>query len=151
MTVSAKGRFFNSQNFKLENQDSFKEINRNITLEEIKKGAKARLNNIFFDSGKSNLSLESRVDLNRIVKMMEGSPTMIIEIGGHTDSDGSEDLNMSLSLKRAQAVRAYIVKAGISADRLVAKGYGESDPYTTNLTSEGKALNRRTEFLILDY
>ena len=151
MTVSAQGRFFNSQNFKLEDQSAHKEINRNVTLEEMKKGAKARLNNIFFDSGKSNLSVESRLDLNRIVKMMKDSPTMIIEVGGHTDSDGSEDLNMSLSLKRAQAVKAYLIEAGIASDRLKAKGYGENEPFTTNLTNEGKALNRRTEFLIIDY
>lgn len=151
MTVSAEGRFFNSQNFKLNNQLSYKEINRNITLEEIKVGAKARLNNIFFDSGKSNLTSESRIDLNRLVKMMKSGLTMIIEIGGHTDNDGSEDLNMSLSLKRAQAVKKYLVEAGISSYRLEAQGYGENDPYTTNLTDEGKALNRRTEFLVLDY
>ncbi|WP_299218685.1 OmpA family protein [uncultured Aquimarina sp.] len=151
MTASAEGRFFNSQNFRLDDQLKYKEVNRNITLEEIKVGAKARLNNIFFDTGKSNLTIESRLDLNRIVKMMKDSPTMIVEIGGHTDNVGEESLNMSLSFKRAQSVKHYLVQAGISADRLNAKGYGENEPFTTNLTEEGKALNRRTEFLIKDY
>lgn len=151
MTVSADGRFFSSQNFKLDNQSVYKEINRNITLEEIKVGAKARLNNIFFDSGKSNLTLESRLDLNRLVKMMKDSPTMVIEIGGHTDSDGSDNLNLTLSLKRAQSVKKYLVEAGVLSDRLEAKGYGENEPFTTNLTNEGKALNRRTEFTIKSF
>ncbi|WP_109098288.1 OmpA family protein [Aquimarina sp. AU58] len=151
MTASAEGRFFNSQNFRLDDQSEYKEVNRNIILEEIKVGAKARLNNIFFDTGKSNLTIESRLDLNRIVKMMKDSPTMIMEIGGHTDNVGDESLNMSLSLKRAQSVKRYLVEAGISSDRLEAKGYGENEPFTTNLTEEGKALNRRTEFLIKGY
>ncbi|MDY8134852.1 OmpA family protein [Aquimarina sp. 2201CG5-10] len=151
MTASSEGRFFNSQNFRLDNQSEYKEVNRNITLEEIKIGAKARLNNIFFDTGKSNLTIESRLDLNRVVKMMKESPTMVVEIGGHTDSVGDENLNISLSLKRAQSVKEYLIEAGISSDRLSVKGYGENKPFTTNLTEEGKALNRRIEFLIIDY
>jgi outer membrane protein OmpA-like peptidoglycan-associated protein len=149
MIVNAKGRFFNSQNFKLSDQSQYQEIDRNIILEKVKVGAKARLNNIFFDTGKAILTLESRLDLNRIVKMMNENPIMIIEVGGHTDNVGNDNLNMSLSLRRAEAVKDYLVKAGIDSERLATKGYGENEPYTTNLTEEGKSLNRRTEFLIL--
>lgn len=149
--TSAEGRFFNSQNFKLKTQSAYNTVNRNITLEEIKIGAKARLNNIFFDTGKSNLTLESRIDLNRVVKLLEDNPTMIIQIGGHTDNVGNEASNLLLSRKRATAVKQYLIDAGIASDRLDARGFGESDPFTTNLTEEGRSLNRRTEFLILDY
>lgn len=151
MIANSEGRFFNSQNFRLESQSTHEEINRNITLEEIKKGAKARLNNIFFDTGKSNLTLESRIDLNRIVKLMQDNPTMIIQIGGHTDNTGNDATNLSLSLKRAKAVKQYLTDASIASERIDTKGYGASEPFTTNLTEEGRALNRRTEFLILDY
>jgi|GEM_PF-2549280 len=107
MTVSAEGRFFSSQNFKLDNQSGYKEIDRNITLEEIKVGAKARLNNIFFDTGKSNLTIESRLDLNRLATMMKNSLTMVIEIGGHTDNVGDESLNMSLSLRSKRGKKVF--------------------------------------------
>jgi len=150
MIVNSERRFFNSQNFRLESQIAYEEINRNITLEEIKKGAKARLNNIFFDTGKSNLTLDSRIDLNRIVKLMQENPTMIIQIGGHTDNTGNDATNLSLSLKRAKAVKRYLTDASIASERIDTKGYGASEPFTTNLTEEGRALNRRTEFLILD-
>jgi OOP family OmpA-OmpF porin len=73
-----------------------------------------------------------------------------IEIGGHTDSDGSEADNQKLSEDRAMAVAGYIAKAGVDAGRLSAKGFGEAKPVAENTTPEGKAQNRRIEFRVLN-
>ncbi len=74
---------------------------------------------------------------------------MKIEIAGHTDSVGSEMYNLRLSEARANAVRDYLIQHGISPDRLIAKGYGESRPIAPNTTREGRAKNRRVEFTVI--
>jgi len=75
-------------------------------------------------------------------------PTANIEIAGHTDTDGEDTFNQTLSEKRAQAVSDYLVKAGLPADRFTATGYGSTQPVATNDTDEGKAQNRRIEFMV---
>jgi len=68
-----------------------------------------------------------------------------IEVGGHCDSDGSDAYNLKLSDRRAKAVRDYLVKMGVPATRMTARGYGESQPVEDNATKEGRAANRRVE------
>ena len=75
-------------------------------------------------------------------------PTARIEIAGHTDADGEDGFNQALSEKRAQAVMDYLVKAGLPADRFTAVGYGSTQPIASNETDEGKAHNRRIEFVV---
>ena len=82
--------------------------------------------------------------------MMNEHKDVRLRIEGHTDGDGSETYNLSLSEKRAAAVRIALMKEGISQDRLKAKGYGESQPVASNSTDEGKAQNRRVEFILLN-
>ena len=77
------------------------------------------------------------------------NPALRIEIEGHTDNQGTDEYNLELSMKRAQAVYNYLLEHGISADRLTYKGYGESKPVSPNDTEEGRALNRRTEIRIM--
>jgi len=81
---------------------------------------------------------------------MEANPTMDIEIAGHTDSDGSSSSNETLSDNRANAVYSYLLENGVAKERLTFKGYGEEKPVATNETEEGKALNRRVEFVIIN-
>ena len=82
--------------------------------------------------------------------MMNSNPSMTIEIAGHTDFKGSEQYNISLSQKRADAVKSYLVSKGVNGERIVSKGYGEKYPLATNDDElEGRELNRRTEFIIL--
>ena len=107
------------------------------------------MNNIFFDFAKATLKEESFIELNRVVKLMNENPTMKLELSGHTDNVGSDDANLTLSQNRAGSVVAYLNSKGISSDRLVAMGYGESSPVATNDTEEGRELNRRVEFKIL--
>lgn len=123
---------------------------KNIPLKPIKIGESFVLKNIFFDFDKFELLITSEIELNRLFRLLKKYNTLKIEIGGHTDSDGSEDYNQKLSENRAKAVYNYLVNSGISSKRLSYKGYGESMPIDNNDTEAGKANNRRTEFKIIE-
>jgi len=102
---------------------------------------------IKFASGKSDVKPESMGVINKIVELMNQHPEVNFSIEGHTDSDGDEALNQTLSEKRAKAIKAEFVRLGISENRLKTKGWGESNPVDENSTPEGKANNRRVEFV----
>lgn len=102
---------------------------------------------IKFDVNKATIKPESAGTINYVFKMMQDNPDLRFSVEGHTDSDGNDAANQSLSEKRAAAVRAELIKLGISPDRLTSKGWGESKPMTSNDTPEGKAQNRRVEFI----
>ena len=148
-SANAKGFIPVSENLDLTKIASYKVITRDLYLVPVKVGETVRLNNIFFDSGKSTLRAESYPELNRVVKLMNQNPALEIELAGHTDNEGADDLNLKLSGDRAAAVKAYIVSKGIPDARISAKGYGETKPVAGNNTEEGKQLNRRVEFTIL--
>lgn len=107
------------------------------------------LKNVFFDTGKSTLRSNSYKALNELTEFMEHRKTMEIEIAGFTDNVGSADVNLKLSQQRANAVRNYLIKKGIAANRLTAKGYGGQDPVASNDTVAGRQQNRRTEVHII--
>ena len=98
-----------------------------------------------FNTGKSEITPASYRHLDEVAVILAKNPSLKVEIQGHTDNRGAADYNMMLSDKRANAVRAYLVKHGISADRLSAVGYGLTRPAVSNDTPEGRAQNRRVE------
>ena len=106
------------------------------------------LKNVFFDFDKTELKPESFVELDKLVAYLQHN-TVRIEIGGHTDDQGSEEYNDRLSENRAKAVYDYLIHKGIPSDRLAYKGYGKRMPVADNGTEEGRATNRRTEFKII--
>ncbi len=108
-----------------------------------------KLNNIFFDFDKAVLRAESFPELNRIVAMMKEKSTMQVEIAGHTDPIGTEEYNLGLSKRRANAVSNYLIKQGIEAARINTVFFGESKPIDTTQTREGNRKNRRVEFKII--
>jgi outer membrane protein OmpA-like peptidoglycan-associated protein len=80
------------------------------------------------------------------VKSLKAYPEVRVEIAGYTDDVGKDDYNLGLSQRRAEAVKQYLANSGLSADRIVARGYGETNPIATNGTPAGRAENRRIEF-----
>ena len=102
---------------------------------------------INFDLDKSSIKPESMGTLNMIVQILKDNPDIKFEIDGHTDNSGSASHNMMLSQQRADAVKSQLVTMGISASRLTSKGYGDGKPISDNNTSDGKANNRRVEFV----
>jgi OOP family OmpA-OmpF porin len=122
---------------------------RDLLLIPIKPGVKIRLNNIFFEFAKATLLPESKVELDRLVGILNQYPRMEIEVAGHTDNVGDDASNLKLSQDRAAAVVKYLVDHGVAASRMRAQGYGESAPVVPNDTDEHRQLNRRVEFVIL--
>ena len=149
IAVRADGYLFHSENFIIPDSAGYREYERNVDLKKIEVGTSIVLRNIFFDTDKSDLRSESVNELTRLKKLLVENPSMRIELGGHTDSDGSDSHNQGLSERRASAVVTWLTKNGIGQDRLEFAGYGETKPIATNSTSEGKQLNRRTEFKII--
>ncbi len=120
-----------------------------ILLAHIKTGNTIQLNNIYFDTNKHDLLPASKSDLHLLLDFLKTNPTVIVEVGGHTDNTGSKELNKSLSEKRAQSVTRYLLQNGIEKRRITSKGYGDQQPIADNETPEGKQLNRRTEIKII--
>ena len=103
---------------------------------------------IRFESARASIDPDSAGLLDRLIETALRCPTANIEIAGHTDADGEDAFNQALSEKRAQAVKDYLVKAGLPADRFTATGYGSTQPVAGNDTDEGKAQNRRIDFIV---
>ena len=120
-----------------------------LKKEDVKVGQTIQLNNIYFEFNKAQLLPESFPELDKVVDFLKQTPTIEIELSGHTDNVGSDDYNMTLSQKRADAVKDYLVSKGIAANRLQSKGYGKTKPIATNATESGREQNRRVEFTIL--
>lgn len=108
----------------------------------------AREGVILFQYARSDIDPKSFATLNKVAEAANRCPEFRIEVEGHTDSDGAPDRNQRLSERRATAVREYLVKAGVNADRVKAIGYGETRPEAPNDTAENKARNRRIEFSV---
>ena len=103
---------------------------------------------IRFESGRATIDPDSAGLLDRLIETALRCPSANIEIAGHTDADGEGGFNQALSEKRAQAVTDFLVKAGLPAERFTAMGYGSTQPIATNDTDEGKAQNRRIDFVV---
>jgi len=103
---------------------------------------------VAFESGSDVILSASYVLLDEFTTLSRRCPEARFEVGGHTDASGSVEFNMSLSQSRAEAVVAYIVNSGVNAERFSAMGYGPNKPIADNATAEGRAKNRRVEFIV---
>jgi OOP family OmpA-OmpF porin len=104
---------------------------------------------ILFDSGKSTFKKQTYPTLQSITSILKEYPYSRFLVEGHTDSDGSNEMNQTLSENRAAAVKNYLIENGIASDRLKSTGFGETKPIATNKTAKGKAMNRRTEISLI--
>lgn len=148
LTVSAQGYLFQSRYFDFADAQSTGSVEQDFDLEALKKGAKTVLNNVFFASGSADLLPESQAELTRAATLFKTNPKLRVEIGGHTDSVGTDVANQALSRRRAEGVRSFLIGIGVPAANLQAIGFGESRPAAANRSEQGRALNRRIEFTI---
>nr|MBC8485777.1 OmpA family protein [Bacteroidota bacterium] len=120
-----------------------------VELKPIKVGKSYRLNDVYFDFNSYELKPESKILVEEFFLFLNENPTLKVSIQGHTDNIGNDNDNLVLSENRAKAVYEYLVSLGVDIKRVDYKGFGESKPIDTNTTKAGRALNRRTEFVIV--
>jgi outer membrane protein OmpA-like peptidoglycan-associated protein len=116
-------------------------------VEKVNKAA----NNIFFATGSSKLLAKSFKSLKEVAQILKDNPSYKVDVDGHTDNTGSDDLNQKLSESRANSVKQYLVDNGIDESRIVATGYGETKPIADNKTAAGRSKNRRVEMKMRNY
>jgi outer membrane protein OmpA-like peptidoglycan-associated protein len=151
LNVSKQGYLFYSENFMFEGQHTvMKPYLKNIVLSRLRVGEKMLLTNVFYEVDSWQLKLESMAELNKLSTLLKDNGEIKVEIGGYTDSTGSDEHNLLLSEKRALSVVNFLVSSGVAANRLQYKGYGNTSPVADNITNEGRALNRRTEVKITE-
>ncbi len=159
--ITADGYDSLQQNIDLNEESDYREIERNLSLstanaEERKlkeffsnKTDKLILGDaVLFDTGSDQLKEKSKTLLDKISNYLSTNEDIKLEISGHSDNVGSADFNKKLSKKRAESVKKYLVKEGISEDRLKTVGHGSDQPIGSNYTEEGRAMNRRVEFVV---
>jgi outer membrane protein OmpA-like peptidoglycan-associated protein len=150
LNVSKKGYLFYSDHFSLQAvYERSEPYLKDIPLQPIKVGQSIILRNVFYAYNSWELMEQSRIELNKVVQLMNENPTLKVEISGHTDNTGTPEYNLGLSDRRAESVTNFLTSHGISPERMTARGYGLTRPVTTNETEEGRAANRRTELKIL--
>jgi OOP family OmpA-OmpF porin len=108
------------------------------------------LKGVGFEYDSATLTAESRPVLDEVAADLKKYPRLKVELQGHTDSRGSDQYNLKLSQRRAEAVREYLIRQGVSPDQLTARGYGETQPKASNDTDEGRAENRRVDMKVLE-
>jgi len=106
---------------------------------------------LLFQTGKAIILKKSYIQLNNVVKILKADSTLNLDIAGYTDNSGDSIKNIKLSTDRANAAKAYFVKKGIAAKRLSTEGYGPTRPIASNKTPQGRAKNRRVEFMLKNY
>ncbi len=120
-----------------------------LTRQTFEPGKTIRLKNIYFEFDKDELMPRSFVELNKLLDILRDNPQMVIEIVGHTDSLGEDGYNLDLSRRRSKSVVGFLLENQIAASRLRYHGEGEREPMATNDTDEGRAQNRRVEFVVV--
>ena len=161
INVKAEGMAFQSKLIETASSDALKtsrldeddgEVNTfqsiEMTVEEVKEGGVYRIDDIYFKTNSAEISDKSNAILQEFALYLQDNGTIKIAIHGHTDNVGKAEANLALSTERAFSVKQYLEEQGVDGSRLNYRGFGEDVPFTTNDTPDGRALNRRTEFLI---
>ncbi len=148
MTVQKKDYFFSTEEFDMNNLEKGKVVKSDIKMKKIKIGESMKLESVHFETDSYELDEISMEYLKNLLLFLNENPKLNIEISGHTDNIGMDANNLILSKHRAKAVFYFLIENAIDKNRLSHKGFGKNKPITTNNTSIGRALNRRTEFKI---
>jgi len=133
-----------------EEENSYKEVEKDILMVPLKKGQIIPMNNVFFAANQSDLKPESSSELNRVLRFLKKHNNIIVEVGGHTNGWCSPEYAAKLSSDRAKEVRAYFIKSGIPEKQIQSRGYGKRKPIATNQTPSGRKQNQRVELKIVE-
>ncbi|MDP4131652.1 MAG: OmpA family protein, partial [Bacteroidota bacterium] len=147
--VTRRGYLFFSGNFMLGKESPDSTYHIDIPLQPIEANASIVLKNIFFDVNQFDLKPASQVELGEVIRLLNENPQVSVQINGHTDNVGKEADNLLLSENRAKAVVNYLKSKGVDGKRLSFKGYGDTEPVSSNDTEEGRGKNRRTELKVI--
>jgi outer membrane protein OmpA-like peptidoglycan-associated protein len=147
LEVTAQGYVNVFEKLELSTQE-VKTLTKDFALQPVAVGTTVTLKNILFIQGQPELLAESYAELNVVVDFLNANPHLEIELAGHTDNRGTYRSLMTLSQKRVNRVKQYLVSKGIDARRITGKGYGGTKPLASNDTEESRQLNRRVEFTI---
>lgn len=148
-TVNKKGYAFYAQRYSMNSDSSGQSYRKDIELEKLEVGSVIVLQDVLFEIGQSQLKSSDVLELKKVHQLLVDYPGMRMQIDGHTDNSGNTVSNQLLSEQRALAVKQFLIGLGISSDRLVAKGYGDTVPVADNSTEAGRSKNRRTVLSIL--
>lgn len=149
VNISANGYMIYGKDLDLDSMFIVPEIRLDAELLPVEIGTTVALRNIYFDSGKFDLKPESYAEMERLLSFLKNNPSVRIEIGGHTDDTGDAKTKKELSQRRANAMRDYLLKAGMAGSRMTTEGYGMYYPVAPNDTEENRALNRRVEVKVI--
>jgi outer membrane protein OmpA-like peptidoglycan-associated protein len=147
--VNRKGYLYYSNLYELSKEKSDSTYIKDIALQPVQLNATMVFKNVQFEKNAYNLLPVSTVELDKLVQLLTENPAIKLQINGHTDNTGNADDNLKLSTNRAKSVVDYLVSKNISATRLTYKGFGATKSIADNNTEEGKAQNRRTEFVVV--
>ncbi len=150
MTVKKEGLAYTSQYFAKNDTTLNGVFTADLDVKTMEVGGAYTLNDILFTTNSAELNVPSQNIIADFASFLDQNPKVKVAIHGHTDSEGDAARNMKLSTDRANAVYGYLIKKGIDSGRLSFKGFGQTQPRTGNETEEGRAKNRRTEFVIIN-
>lgn len=152
LTVKKEDIAFNVKSIKIAQIPPFEEepLMVNVEVKEAKQGSSFVIDHILYNTNSAEIQTESKIILENFAQYLKENPNIKIQIEGHTDNVGNIKDNEALSTNRAFSVKAMLEEFGVDGKRILAKGYGPSKPLADNNTEEGRAKNRRTEFLILE-
>lgn len=149
MTIEKEGHAFEAHVYTKEiAEESMGVAEQKSEVKEIKVGDPYTIHDIFYATNSAEIDQKSKLILDQFAGYLNRNPSMKVEIAGHTDNRGDEEMNMLLSQERAFEVKKLLEEQGVNGQRLTYKGYGPTKPLADNATEEGRALNRRTEFII---
>jgi len=147
-TVNRKGYLYHTELYELSKKQPDSTYKKDVSLQPLTLNTTVIFNNIQFAIDSSNLLPVSKIELDKLIQLLIDNNTVKIQILGHTDNTGNEKDNLLLSTNRARTVAYYLLNNGIDSKRLSYKGFGSTKPIADNTTEQGRAKNRRTEFVI---
>ncbi|MBK7887078.1 MAG: OmpA family protein [Bacteroidetes bacterium] len=149
LTIKKQGYAYNSAYFSSKDSTRPEPVKVDMKLSKTKTGSAYRLNNILFDTESSSLTEQDKIILSDFAEYLRENPGLKVAVHGHTDNLGDPSKNLQLSEDRARSVCNFLIQAGVAKERLSSKGFGETKPIEVNSNADGRAKNRRTEFVVV--